>query len=249
MDKEESVGLESLLDKYGLSYLKGRSVEDILEELVLLPPGKRPQEIVDYVDSLIVSPKQPALMDLIQKIEEETAQKMLEIVEEEIINRDLKENGTSESSEPTEPKKWRRFRNLKAKQSNRKKRLKKEEEERVLRIDVQKIENLINLVGELVLDRNRLIRTVAELTQNTPPNKYTEEIESIASSIDKIVEDLQLAVMKTRMQPVKRLFQKFSRVVRDLSKVVGKEVELIIQVKIQRWISPYLRGLKSLWSI
>lgn len=230
LDKEEAVSLGGLLDKYGLSYLKGRSVEDILEELVLLPPGKRPQEIVDYIDSLIMSPKQPAPpMDLVQKIEEETAQKMLEIVEEEIINRDLKENGTSESSEPTEPKKVEKVSEPKTQAEQPKREAKKEEEERVLRIDVQKIENLMNLVGELVLDRNRLIRTVAELTQNTPPNKYTEEIESIASSIDKIVGDLQLAVMKTRMQPVKRLFQKFSRVVRDLSKVVGKEVELIIQ--------------------
>ncbi|ACN99357.1 chemotaxis protein CheA [Sulfurihydrogenibium azorense Az-Fu1] len=87
----------------------------------------------------------------------------------------------------------------------------------------------MNLVGELVLDRNRLLRSVQELTQNMTSNKYIEEIESVASSIDKIVGDLQLAVMKTRMQPVKRLFQKFTRVVRDLSKLVGKEVNLIIE--------------------
>lgn len=217
------ITLDNLLDKYGLSNLKGKPIEDILEELVLLPPNKRPQEIVDFIDKMISSP-QPAPADLVQKLEEETAQQMLQIVEEEIVERSLKEEPQEEedikpkqkeeTAKPAEPQK---------------KDVKREEEERVLRIDVQKIENLMNLVGELVLDRNRLIRTVNEMVQNTAPNRYTEEIESIASSIDKIVGDLQLAVMKTRMQPVKRLFQKFSRVVRDLSKVVGKEVELIIQ--------------------
>jgi chemotaxis protein histidine kinase CheA len=48
----------------------------------------------------------------------------------------------------------------------------------------------MKLVGELVLDRNRLMRVVGEITQNMQPNKYTEELESVASSIDKIVGDL-----------------------------------------------------------
>lgn len=226
---EEEITLDTLLGKYGLSHLKGKPVEEVLEELVLLPPHKRPQEIVDYIDAMISGnqPQKPAgYTDIVQKVEEETAQQMLQMVEEEIIRRDLQEDAKEEAQETLklQPQKQEQ-----KPPEQPKKETKKEEEERVLRIDVQKIENLMNLVGELVLDRNRLIRTVAELTQNTPPNKYTEEIESIASSIDKIVGDLQLAVMKTRMQPVKRLFQKFSRVVRDLSKVVGKEVDLVIQ--------------------
>lgn len=223
--QEEENMLDYLLQKHGLGHLKGKSVEDILEELVLLPPHKRPQEIVDYID-LMVSGGQPPVSysDIVQKVEEEAAQQMLQMIEEEIVKKELQENTKEDIQEPEKPQPQQQ----KA-VDQLKKESKKEEEERVLRIDVQKIENLMNLVGELVLDRNRLIRTVAELTQNTPPNKYTEEIESIASSIDKIVGDLQLAVMKTRMQPVKRLFQKFSRVVRDLSKVVNKEVELVIQ--------------------
>lgn len=219
--EKEEITLDRLLDKYGLSSLKGLSLEEILEELVLLPPNKRPKEIVDYIENLINVPQEskPVPFDIIQKVEEETAQKMLEMVEEEIVKKDLETNPEEEKNQQS----------ITAEEKKPQKPQKKDEEERVLRIDVQKIENLMNLVGEIVLDRNRLIRTVQELTQNMQPNKYIEEIESIASSIDKIVGDLQLAVMKTRMQPVKRLFQKFSRVVRDLSKLVGKEVNLIIE--------------------
>lgn len=212
----ENITLDNLLEKYGLLNLKGKQIEDILEELVLLPPQERPQEIVDFIDKLISGQEPPSPTNIIQQVEEETAQQMLQMIEEEIIKKDIEEN--NQEKVDVSPK------TVEVKRES-----KKEEEERVLRIDVQKIEDLMNLVGELVLDRNRLIRIVAEIAQNTPSNRYIEELESVSSSIDKIVGDLQLAVMKTRMQPVKRLFQKFSRVVRDLSKVVGKEVELIIQ--------------------
>jgi two-component system chemotaxis sensor kinase CheA len=227
---EEELTLDRLLDKYGLSNLKGLSLEEILEELVLMPPNKRPKEIIDYIENLINGPQKekPAPVDIVTKVEEETTKKMLEMVEEEITDKDLK------ASEETLNQQGKKVEEVKTSINHKEdkkpqKPQKKDEDERVLRIDVQKIENLMNLVGELVLDRNRLIRTVQDLVQNMPTNKYIEEIEAVASSIDKVVGDLQLAVMKTRMQPVKRLFQKFSRVVRDLSKLVGKEVNLVIE--------------------
>ena len=227
---EEEVTLDRLLDKYGLSNLKGLSLEEILEELVLMPPNKRPKEIIDYIENLINGPQEekPAPVDIVTKVEEETTKKMLEMVEEEITEKDLK---ASEETLNQQGKKVEEVKTSINQKEDKKpqKPQKKDEDERVLRIDVQKIENLMNLVGELVLDRNRLIRTVQDLVQNMPTNKYIEEIEAVASSIDKVVGDLQLAVMKTRMQPVKRLFQKFSRVVRDLSKLVGKEVNLVIE--------------------
>ncbi|MGC8942170.1 MAG: chemotaxis protein CheA [Sulfurihydrogenibium sp.] len=227
---EEELTLDRLLDKYGLSNLKGLSLEEILEELVLMPPNKRPKEIIDYIENLIngSQKEKPVPVDIVTKVEEETTKKMLEMVEEEITEKDLK---ASEKTLNQQEKKVEEVKTSINQKEDKKpqKPQKKDEDERVLRIDVQKIENLMNLVGELVLDRNRLIRTVQDLVQNMPTNKYIEEIEAVASSIDKVVGDLQLAVMKTRMQPVKRLFQKFSRVVRDLSKLVGKEVNLVIE--------------------
>lgn len=213
----EGSSLESLLDKYGFSHLKGKSIEDILEELVLLPPNKRPQEIIDFIDSMLSGQEeQQEYTGIMQKIDEEATNKMLEMVEEEIG-----------AEEQTASIKEHESRTEKSEINTTTK--KEKEEEKVLRIDINKIETLMNLVGELVLDRNRLLRTISEMAQNMSPNRYIEEIESIASSIDKIVGDLQLAVMKTRMQPVRRLFQKFNRIVRDLSQLTGKQVELIIQ--------------------
>jgi two-component system chemotaxis sensor kinase CheA len=226
-ESSKEAALDKLLKKYNLHHLIGKPVEEILEELVLLPPSKRPQEIVDYIDKILSGEivEEEDTSSILPILEEEATERMLEMIEKEITpeaqnnppdtKKEVSQEGQTINTE-TKP------------QEQRKAPAKKEEEERVLRIDVQKIEDLMKLVGELVLDRNRLMRVVGEITQNMQPNKYTEELESVASSIDKIVGDLQLAVMKTRMQPVKRLFQKFTRVVRDLSKVVGKEVELII---------------------
>ncbi|MFN3264677.1 MAG: chemotaxis protein CheA, partial [Aquificaceae bacterium] len=80
----------------------------------------------------------------------------------------------------------------------------------------------------LVLERNRLLKTIQFLSEEYQ-SRSVEELETVVSSIDRIVGDLQLAVMKTRMQPVKKLFQKFPRVVRDLSRLLGKEVQLIVE--------------------
>ncbi len=214
---EEGYTLETLLDKYGLSHLKGKALEEILEELVLMPPNKRPQEIIDFIDSMIKSQESVESRDVLEKLDEEATSKMLEMVKEEIEtfeDRSIAQEGKDKVEESEIATAVAR---------------KEREEEKILRVDVSKIETLMNLVGELVLDRNRLLMTIAEMIQNMPSNKYIEELESVASSIDKTVSDLQLAVMKTRMQPVRRLFQKFNRVVRDLAQLTGKQVELIIQ--------------------
>jgi len=226
IESSNETTLDKLLKKYNLHHLIGKPVEEILEELVLLPPSKRPQEIVDYIDKTLSGEigEEEDTSSILPILEKEATEKMLEMVEKEIAS-ETKNNLPDTKRENQEGQVINTEMKL---QDQRKAPAKKEEEERVLRIDVKKIEDLMKLVGELVLDRNRLMRVVGEITQNMQPNKYTEELESVASSIDKIVGDLQLAVMKTRMQPVKRLFQKFTRVVRDLSKIVGKEVELII---------------------
>ncbi len=82
--------------------------------------------------------------------------------------------------------------------------------------------------GSWCFERNRLLKTIQFLSEEYQ-SRSVEELETVVSSIDRIVGDLQLAVMKTRMQPVKKLFQKFPRVVRDLSRLLGKEVQLIVE--------------------
>ncbi|MGB5742791.1 MAG: chemotaxis protein CheA, partial [Sedimenticolaceae bacterium] len=92
--------------------------------------------------------------------------------------------------------------------------------ETTLRVDTQRLDNIMNLVGELVLVRNRLSTLRSTLAN--------EELATAIANLDVVTADLQLAVMKTRMQPVKKVFGRFPRVVRDLARNLNKEVDLVL---------------------
>lgn len=93
-------------------------------------------------------------------------------------------------------------------------------QESTVRVDTKRLDEIMNLVGELVLVRNRL------LTLRNGQEVDLEEISNAVSNLDHVTTDLQTAVMKTRMQPVKKVFGRFPRVVRDLARKLGKEIEL-----------------------
>jgi two-component system chemotaxis sensor kinase CheA len=90
--------------------------------------------------------------------------------------------------------------------------------ETTVRVDTRRLDDIMNLVGELVLVRNRLV----SLAQNN----HDEGLLKAISSLDVVTGDLQGAVMKTRMQPIKKVFGRFPRVVRDLARNLGKEITL-----------------------
>ena len=226
-NKKSESSIDELLDKFGLSYLKGKSVEEILEELILLPPDKRPKELVDALEREIHPTEEASKIE--EEVEEESNRLMFEYAKEGLLGQEVLKAIVEEES----PKKEDKVKedNKKIEKENKTKEEKKkveDEGERVLRIDVQKIEALMNLIGELVLDRNRLLRLYQSMAEEGL-SKRLEELEMVVSSIDRVVGDLQIAVMKTRMQRVKKLFQKFPRVARDLSKMLGKEVEFITE--------------------
>ena len=93
-----------------------------------------------------------------------------------------------------------------------------EEADSTVRVDTKRLDEIMNLVGELVLVRNRLLNLRSTL-QN-------EEIAAAVANLDHVTMDLQASVMKTRMQPVKKVFGRFPRVVRDLARKLGKEIDL-----------------------
>ncbi len=93
-------------------------------------------------------------------------------------------------------------------------------QESTVRVDTKRLDEIMNLVGELVLVRNRL------LTLRNGTEVDIEEISNAVSNLDHVTTDLQASVMKTRMQPVKKVFGRFPRVVRDLARKLGKEIEL-----------------------
>ncbi len=87
-----------------------------------------------------------------------------------------------------------------------------------VRVDTERLDEMMNLVGELVLVRNRLQTLKANLPEGQLPQAIT--------NLDMVTADLQTSVMKTRMQPIKKVFGRFPRVVRDLSRSINKEIRL-----------------------
>ncbi len=91
--------------------------------------------------------------------------------------------------------------------------------ENTVRVDTTRLDTLVNRAGELVLLRNRLL-SLATRSEN-------EALSAMAGDLDRVSDDLQTAVLGMRMQPVGRLFQRFPRIVRDLARQLGKDIELI----------------------
>jgi two-component system chemotaxis sensor kinase CheA len=105
----------------------------------------------------------------------------------------------------------------------------KVEVETSIRVDTVRLDNVMNLVGELVLCRNRALKLISELDQKYEADPTLRDLVTTAGQLNLVTTDLQLSVMKTRMQPVGKIFQKFPRMVRDLSRKMGKQIELEIE--------------------
>jgi two-component system chemotaxis sensor kinase CheA len=95
-----------------------------------------------------------------------------------------------------------------------------------IRIDTSRLDQVLNLSGEIGLTKNRLNCLRAELLAGKTDTLTLRALDEAVGQLDLLVGDLQNAVMKTRMQPVGRLFQKYPRLVRDLARQLGKEVDL-----------------------
>ncbi len=105
----------------------------------------------------------------------------------------------------------------------------KKEEASTIRIGVDKLESLFNLVGELVLSRNRNVQLHNILSKRFSDDEtITLDLVEAGNQLDHLTSDLQWAVMKTRMIPVSSVFNKFHRVVRDVGKQLNKEIELCL---------------------
>ncbi|NYE56872.1 chemotaxis protein CheA [Carboxydothermus ferrireducens] len=101
-----------------------------------------------------------------------------------------------------------------------------------VRVDVQKLDTLMNLVGELVIDRTRLLSVIDKLyTLSRENNELVETLAEISSHVGQITTDLQDVIMKARMLPIAQVFNRFPRMVRDLAQKLNKEVEFIVEGK------------------
>lgn len=100
--------------------------------------------------------------------------------------------------------------------------------EQTIRVDVKRLDHLMNLIGELVLAKNRLIKINDDVEERYEGEEFLEELNQVVSIVSLVTTDLQIAVMKTRMLPIGKVFNKFPRMIRDLSRELNKNIELEI---------------------
>ena len=97
-----------------------------------------------------------------------------------------------------------------------------------IRVDTVRLDQVLNLSGEIGLTKNRLTSLRSDILNGRSDSDTLHALDQAVSQLDLLVSDLQSAVMKTRMQPIGRLFQKYPRIARDLARNLGKEVELVL---------------------
>ncbi|MQM34821.1 MAG: chemotaxis protein CheA [Candidatus Accumulibacter phosphatis] len=98
--------------------------------------------------------------------------------------------------------------------------------ETTIRVDTARLDQVLNLSGEIGLTKNRLTSLRADIIAGRTDADTLQALDQAVSQLDLLVSDLQNSVMKTRMQPIGRLFQKYPRIARDLARQLGKDVEL-----------------------
>lgn len=99
---------------------------------------------------------------------------------------------------------------------------------RTVRVDVDLLDSLMNLVGELVIDRTRLFQILVNIETNYEMDDVSDDLSRTSVHIARVTSQLQEHIMKARMLPVENLFNKFPRMIRDLSQKAGKELDFVM---------------------
>jgi two-component system chemotaxis sensor kinase CheA len=105
----------------------------------------------------------------------------------------------------------------------------KKQEESTIRVDLKRLDALVNLVGELVTDRTRFMNIEEELRIINPQLKATQNMSQTVQLFGRHMNEIQDTIMKVRMVPIGNAFNKFGRIVRDLARQLDKEIELVIE--------------------
>jgi two-component system chemotaxis sensor kinase CheA len=103
--------------------------------------------------------------------------------------------------------------------------------DQTIRVEVARLEALLNLVGQLVLNKNRFLGITRRMRASALPHDAIEELAGAANELDRLTGNLQMGVMRTRMQPMSKLFERYPRVIRDIARATSKQIELEIHGK------------------
>ena len=175
---------------------------------------------------------------------EPVSEKVIDLQEKKKeVQKDLEvKSQTTESNQPTVAKERESTKpaipsSIKAKPAPTKSKSSGSMHTETLRVHVSVLENLMNLAGELVLSRNQLMQAISQ--------EDMHEIQAASQRIDLVTSELQEAIMLTRMQPIGNIFNKFPRVVRDLARDLGKEIELVLEGKEVELDKTIIEGLSD----
>jgi two-component system, chemotaxis family, sensor kinase CheA len=100
-----------------------------------------------------------------------------------------------------------------------------------IRVNVERLENLMNLVGELVIEQTRFAQVTKELNRSFASHSSVQDMGHIGDRLSRLLSELQENVMKVRMLPIEHLFNRLPRMIRDVSQSLGKDVELVLEGK------------------
>ncbi len=183
------------------------AVDDVLGALAETLEGGRPRRLGEILVEDEGVPPEAVEEALKDKPPDRPLGEVL--VEKAVVSPDVVQRSLAKQKEPPRPRPSRA--------------------EQTIRVDVDRLDALMNLVGELVLAKNRLARLRGEMEERLGGEPLVEDLTETSAQIDLVASDLQIAVMKTRLVPIGKVFRKYPRMVRDLSRSLGKEIRLEIE--------------------
>ena len=200
-----------------------KSLDQKIEELIEQDSGSSNEEEVD-VNSLSADEVEAEIERLLKQRKAEDQARREKKKEEIETPVPTSKNDTSSDNKPSDSKKSAKNAPAPAQDKSGGASM-----EQTIRVEVKRLDSLMNLIGELVLGKNRLLKIYEDVEERYEGEKFIEELNQVVNSLSVVTTDIQLAVMKTRMQPVAKVFNKFPRVVRDLSRDLGKQIDLELE--------------------
>ena len=208
---------ESCPMKFPRAYLIYTNLEEVASVLKSIPPLELPADGADVADEgygrivvYLSTSEDAAVIERAAGVDEVRKLELLELDYEEVLGKPEppapadRPTEAAPASRPTRPS----------------------PERTSIRVETRKLDEIWSLVGQLVISKGRLGRLLGQSPAGNGRPEIGEELESVGDTIGAVAEGLQRAMMETRMVPISVLFDKFPRLVRDLSKQIGKEADL-----------------------
>ncbi len=214
--------MKSLLNSIEEYQNENIDVDETIKELTeLIAALENGDVVVEKKKPAKKSSKKSAKSETIKENKVEINSEAVSDVKSELNNEDESEDADEEQDAPQVENKQVNIE--KVKQDSSKK------VENSIRVDVERLDELLNIVSELVLGRNRLAQVNSEFALENEGTKFSRDLFDVTKQIDMMTNELQLVVMKTRMIRIGKVFNKFPRLVRDLSRDANKQIEIVIK--------------------